>query len=350
VLNTVTTLPKNRQICVEETKNLVPIAEKQELRGDAQKVNVEAQIVNYLIQLKNNGRRETTLEARDWQLQRLVRLGADLNDPENVKKTIASIEKSESYKLLLCIAYEGFLKANGKTWQRPEYKQSEPLPFCPHESELDALIAGCNKKTSTFVKLLKETGMRPGEAWLSEWTDFDSTNRTFICKNPEKNSRPRAFDNLSPELCQMLKALPQNSQYIFTCRRQPEETKEDRKQHLKHSKRQKSILFKQRFRVSLKLKNPRIAEISYCSCRHWKATQLYHQTKDILYVMKFLGHRNIKNTLVYIDLERLAYPNGGDDYTAKVAITQEEKLALMEAGFEFVSMDPDGKQYFRMRK
>ena len=49
-------------------------------------------------------------------------------------------------------------------------------------------------------------------------------------------------------------------------------------------------------------------------------------------------------------LEKTAYPNGGDDYTAKVATTQVEKLALMEAGFEFVSSDPDGTQYFRIRK
>jgi hypothetical protein len=164
LLNTSSTVTDERQICVlKEAKNLTPIAENQELRGDAQKVSVEAQIVNYLIQLKNNGRRDTTIEAKDWQLKRLVRLGADLHDPESVKKTIASLEKSESYKLLLCIAYEGFLTANGQSWQRPGYKQSEPLPFCPHETEVDALIAGCNKKTSALIKLLKETAMRPGE-------------------------------------------------------------------------------------------------------------------------------------------------------------------------------------------
>ena len=41
---------------------------------------------------------------------------------------------------------------------------------------------------------------------------------------------------------------------------------------------------------------------------------LYHQTKDILHVMRFLGHRSIKNTLVYIDLETACHPNGGDDF------------------------------------
>lgn len=48
---------------------------------------------------------------------------------------------------------------------------------------------------------------------------------------------------------------------------------------------------------------------------------LYHKTKDILYVMRFLGHKSIKNTLVYIDLETACHSNGGDDYTTKVVKT-----------------------------
>jgi hypothetical protein len=147
------------------SKNLTSTTEIKTV-GDTQKeVSIEAQIVRYLVKLKNNGRRDSTVESRDWLIRRLANLGANLNDTEDVKKTIANLERTESYKVLLCIAYEGFLEANGKTWQRPGYKQSESLPFVPHESELDTLIAGCNKKTSTFLKLLKETAMRSGEAW-----------------------------------------------------------------------------------------------------------------------------------------------------------------------------------------
>jgi hypothetical protein len=66
--------------------------------------------------------------------------------------------------------------------------------------------------------------------------------------------------------------------------------------------------------------------------------------------MKRLEHRNIQNTLIYIDLEKICYPNDGENYTGKVATTKEEKLALIEGGLEFVSADPDGTQYFRKRK
>ena len=75
-----------------------------------------------------------------------------------------------------------------------------------------------------------------------------------------------------------------------------------------------------------------------------------HKGYDLFDIADFLGHRNIKNTVIYVHLEKTAYPNGGDDYAAKVATTQAEKLALIEAGFTFVSSDPDGTQYFRKQK
>jgi integrase len=348
-IKTLETIEGTSQICAEMVKNLTDQTTENKTVVSGQKNNLEAQIANYLIRLKNNGRRETTLEARDQQLQRLVNLGADLNDPNSVKQTVANLDRSESYKLLLCITYEGFAKANGISWERPKYRQSEPLPFCPHESELDALISNCGKKTATLLKLLKETAMRLGEAWQTEWIDFNPQNRTLICKAPEKHSRPRIFDNLSPELCLMLQSIPHNSQYIFTCSRTPV-GHEEPKSHIANLKRQKGLLGHQRMRTANKLKNPRIEQINYHSFRHWKATQLYHQTKDILYVMKFLGHRNVKNTLVYIDLERLAFPNGGDDYTSRATKDQAEALALIEAGFEMLQIAPDGTMYFRKRK
>lgn len=71
----------------------------------------------------------------------------------------------------------------------------------------------------------------------------------------------------------------------------------------------------------------------------------YHKTKDILHVMKILGHKNIKNTLIYtqlIDVE-------GDEYVSKVAWTMEEAQKLVEAGFDYV-IDVENAKLFRKRK
>jgi integrase len=88
--------------------------------------------------------------------------------------------------------------------------------------------------------------------------------------------------------------------------------------------------YKTRFCVAEKLKNPRILEIIYHTLRHWKATMLYHQTKDVLYVMKFLGHKNMKNTLIYIDLETTLYLHGAEQYYGKTAKTEDEQYSSLK--------------------
>jgi integrase len=59
------------------------------------------------------------------------------------------------------------------------------------------------------------------------------------------------------------------------------------------------VFVRQRKRTATKLANPRINQITFHTFRHWKATMEYHKTKDILHVIRILGHKNIKNTLIY---------------------------------------------------
>jgi hypothetical protein len=61
----------------------------------------------------------------------------------------------------------------------------------------------------------------------------------------------------------------------------------------------------------------------------------YHKTKDILHVMKLLGHKAINSTLLYTQLVNLE----GDECDAKVAETRDEITELLEAGFEWVGQD-----------
>jgi len=68
------------------------------------------------------------------------------------------------------------------------------------------------------------------------------------------------------------------------------------------SKTAGTCLIRLRNRVAEKLKNPRIRRIHFHTFRHWKATTEYHKTRDILHVMKLLGHRNIQTTLIYTQL------------------------------------------------
>jgi hypothetical protein len=62
--------------------------------------------------------------------------------------------------------------------------------------------------------------------------------------------------------------------------------------------------------------------------------------------MKVLGHKNIKNTLVYTQLANFK----DHDYVSKVAKTADEACILIEAGFEHVCTTPDDIMLFRKRK
>jgi hypothetical protein len=65
--------------------------------------------------------------------------------------------------------------------------------------------------------------------------------------------------------------------------------------------------------------------------------------------MKFLGHKAIKNTLIYIDLETACCANNGNDYASKVARTEDEVCTLIESGFEYVCDFGEAK-VFKKRK
>ena len=93
------------------------------------------------------------------------------------------------------------------------------------------------------------------------------------------------------------------------------------------------------------LQNPRIMKISFHTFRHFKGTMEYAKTRDILHVMQVLGHKNIKNTLLYTQL--IGFKD--DEFVAKVAHSEEEICQLIEGGFEYVC-DFGNNKIFRKRK
>jgi len=71
----------------------------------------------------------------------------------------------------------------------------------------------------------------------------------------------------------------------------------------------------------------------------------YAKTKDVLHVMKMLGHRNIQNTLLYTQL--ISFEN--DEFRSATATTVQNAQKLIEAGFEYVCEFNEVK-IFRRRK
>ncbi|MEM3759577.1 MAG: tyrosine-type recombinase/integrase [Candidatus Bathyarchaeia archaeon] len=328
-------IPSNRQICASQpkgAKNLATVEHpsKSGLAGATeQTADIKGKIIEFAWWMKKQGYADATITGRTQIIKRLVKLGANLYDPETVKEIIAQQKHwTEGRKFNAIVAYTTFLQMHGLTWQPPKYRRIRKLPFIPLETEIDQLIAATSKKISAFLQLLKETGIRSGEAWQLRWMDLDLTTNT-IRITPEKGSEPRIF-KISSKLAAMLNSLSKKSERIFG----PSSLRTIRR-----------LFQKQRQRIAQKLENPRLLNITFHTLRHWKATMEYHKTKDIIYVMKVLGHKNIKNTLIYTQL----IPSNEDEFICKVATTIEEAKQLIEAGFEYVC-DIDNAKLFRKRK
>lgn len=88
--------------------------------------------------------------------------------------------------------------------------------------------------------------------------------------------------------------------------------------------------------MSRVLGEPQLGQIRLYDLRHYAGSMCYHKTKDIIFTMRFLGHKNIKNTLRYVHLINF----NKEDYICKVAVSAGEAKILIEQGFESVATTP----------
>ena len=246
--NSMTSFPGknwNEKMLLPEVGKMEKIEQLSE--GDLQFDDTRIELIKLAIYLQKNGRTEGTASGQSKILGILWKRGADLHDPESVKEAIANQKTwCPGRKENAVNAYTNFLLMHNASWNPPKYHRIKKIPFIPQEKEIDDLIAGCGKKTATFLQLLKETGIRAGEAWQLEWKDIDIENR-IIRVTPEKGSNPRA-PRVSEKLLAMLMKLKKIDKRVFG----------------NYALRGFSArYYKQRKRLALKLQNPRINQITF---------------------------------------------------------------------------------------
>jgi len=340
----------SRRVCVSdnEMKNLIGVetrtknrlagatqlVSKEPLTQTVQKPNNEENILTvFKAWVQRQGYKQTTTEAYAKRIKILLRKEADLWNPEDVKGIIAKQKTwGTGFKKCIVNAYERFLDMEELTWKKPRYKHEQKIPFVPLEQEINQLIAGCGKKMAVFLQGLKETGADPGELWHVEWKDVDIARRVVTINHPVKGHNPRTLP-ISKEWIAMLERLPVTSERIFATNYQS---------HYENFRNQRK-------RLGAKIGNPRILQIKFTSFRHWKGTMEYHLTKDILHVKTLLGHKCVKNTEIYVNIDQQLFTGFNDQFISKVAKTIEEDRELIEAGFEFVT-ERDRIKIYRKRK
>ena len=281
--------------------------------------------------MKKRGLADTTIKYRTYNLKRLIKKGANLENPETIETIIATSNLTPSTKRMFADSYKTYTTYKKIEWTKPKNTIPQKDPFLPQEEEVKQLIAGTGKTTSTLLQLLYETGARIGEATSLQWTDIDFKTQQIRINCPEKGSNARTL-KISNTLIAMLNALqkrPDNN--IFNPRAEtPSET----------FRRQRNKLAKQ-------LQNPRLKQIHFHTLRHLKATTEYYKTGgDILRVKYILGHKRLDTTSRYAHYQ----PFKSEEYACKTATNAKEATNLIENGFQYVTTTPDALMLFKKRK
>lgn len=289
-------------------------------------------ILNVLISLENNGKSKGTIQSTNRILTHMSK-HIDLEQPEQIKQFIARHQCTNSYKKNMCLAYNRYCKYYKIQWQMPKYKQEQRYIKVPTKDKLEMIIAHAGRKMATKLTISLETGIRPTELVNLQVKDID-LERKRIHPTTAKHGSARIL-KISNALQNMLadyinrEKLSQNDKLFKTTPRG-------------YSKMYRMT----RNSLADKLHEPALKTIRLYDFRHYYATTLYHKTRDILLVMRQLGHKNIENTLIYTQLLNL---DEEEEYICKTATTVKEATQLIENGFEYIT-EIDGIKLFRKRK
>jgi integrase len=283
-----------------------------------------------LISLHQRGYAESTLEGISKKLRQIAK-NADIMNPEKVLEFI-STRQSPTTKNLFVQAYDHFARYYNIKWQKPKYRKSEAPIKVPLEENLNYVIETAKSlKRNVAYDILKGTGIRPIELHNLTLENID-LEQGLIHIRSAKHGNPRTL-KLKSETLANLRVL------IAT-------TKPELKDKIFASPHVLARHWREeRLKAYGETGNPELLKIRLYDLRHFYATKLYYNTRDILRVKTDLGHRNIQNTLKYTHVVNFK----DDEYHSATARTLDEACKLIEAGFEYVT-EMDGAKIFRKRK
>lgn len=300
-------------------------------------MDLKSAVVAFVWQLKKENLAEETIRNYDYSLLQLVSVGVDLLQPEfYAEKMLLQTQWTEHRKYCLTKAYRCFLNHRNVKAVLPKYKLTRGLPYIPPEEHLDQIIACANQILAVWLQLLKETAVRPCEAYRVERDDWDIDAKILRITHPAKGGNARAL-KISEKLVKMylslLGTLPKEQKRTFAF---------------------KSLYYigktfrRTRKKATQKFGNPELRKIDFYTNRYWRATMEYRRTGDFGAVMVLLGHKSLKYVLLYAQLSQMY--GGSREYICKDAHTRQEAMQLIEAGFDYVLTDKEGISLFRKLK
>ena len=231
----------------------------------------------------------------------------------------------------MAYAYNSYAEINGLSWNLPHFRVEDKLPKIPTEEKINQIIVRARGKYVLVFSVLRDTGMRPIELERARVRDID-LDTGVITVRTAKGGLGRSLKVKAQTLAMLKEYLGKHS---FGLNDRP----------FPKRKKMTGRWVRLRNTVAAKLMDPTFRTIRLYDLRHFVGTMTYHRTKDILYTQRKLGHRNLKNTMRYVQLIDFEH----EEFTSAVAGTLQEARQLVEAGFEYVT-EMDGAKIFRKRK
>jgi integrase len=271
------------------------------------------------------------LKVKGERLRFLAR-HADLDDPETVKGFIADQTGwSNAYKQGVAYAYNSYVEVNGLRWSLPRFRVEDRLPKIPTEEKINQIIVRARGKYVLVFSILRDTGMRPIELERTRMRDID-LDTGVISVRTAKSGLGRLL-KVKAQTLAMLKEYLGKHNFGLNDRPFPKR------------KRMTGRWVRLRNTFAEKLKDDTFRTIRLYDLRHFVGTMTYHRTRDIIYTQRKLGHRNLKNTMRYVQLIDFEH----EEFTSAVARNLQEACQLVEAGFDYIT-EMDGNKIFRKRK
>jgi hypothetical protein len=120
-------------------------------------------IVEFQWKIKRRNKTDATIQSRTSWLLKLVKLGANLMNPESIETILATEEMTTAPEHNIVKTHAAFARAYGVTWEPIKVRYEPKEIFVSLQEEVDLLITSCSKVAATFLQVCKDTGARISE-------------------------------------------------------------------------------------------------------------------------------------------------------------------------------------------
>lgn len=288
--------------------------------------DINNRLLDYAWKAKKKGLKDKTIKIRLCRLNKLRRLGADLDDADSVETVLATETWTPANKWEYVQTYKSYTKLMGIQWEKIKVSYERKKQYDPSRNEIEALVSGLGRQSSAFLQTLADTGARSGELCKLEWTEVDAEQFKIYINKPEKNSKARVI-HVPERTIAVIMSLPRtHGKYIFN----------------PNVHTLQGTFARTRERIAMKRQMPNLKLIHFHSMRRFFADQTYKKSRfNTRKVQQLLGHKRLTSTEQYFgdfDLETCTY-----DTQRAYDIEKEEELR--QQGYERFSegVDEEGR-------